>query len=279
MKLTVASLAALAVTSVAQAQYYTGFELPEFTGTPTGGTVTGVDGWYQPVAGGLDHNAYTYTGNVLGFNQNPVGGNQFIAGSSGGGSLFPRAQRNNDFSAGQWTVAYDMAAQWLGTGDSSANLSSFSLQHDTVAAGSFKQFIALNNFVDLTNPSAGWKAEFNVFDAAGTAMNNVSPGPEWENLDNNHWYRQYITFDLDSNEILEVTLVDLHSGSSATANPTDWYMTGGAGSTLDLPNGVRFFVGGAEGNTMGWDNLQMIPAPASLALLGLGGLAATRRRR
>jgi hypothetical protein len=73
--------------------------------------------------------------------------------------------------------------------------------------------------------------------------------------------------------------VDLHTGSSTTANPTDWYMTGGAGSALALPNGMRFFVGGAAGNTMGWDNLQMIPAPASLALLGLGGLAMSRRRR
>lgn len=279
MRLACASVAALAVSAVAQGQYYTGFELPQFAGTPAGTVASGTDGWYQPVAGGLDHNVYTYTGNTLGFDQNPVGGNQFLGGVSGGGSLFPRAQRNNDFSASQWTVAYDMAANWSGTGSSALNLSSFSLQHDTVAAGSFKQFIALNNFVDLANPSAGWKAEFNVFDAAGTAMNNLSPGTEWQNLDLNHWYRQYITFDLGTNEITEITLVDLHTGSSATSNPTDWYMTGGASSALALPNGVRFFVGGAAGNTMGWDNLQMIPAPASLALLGLGGLAMSRRRR
>jgi hypothetical protein len=279
MRLAVASVAALAVSAVAQGQYYTGFELPQFAGTPAGTVASGIDGWYQPVPTGLDHNVYTYAGNVLGFDQNPVGGNQFLSGTSGGGSLFPRAQRNNNFSGGQWTVAYDMAANWLGAGASTANLSSFSLQHDTAAAGTFKAFIALNNFVDLADPSAGWKAEFNVFDAAGVATNNLSPGAAWEDLDLNHWYRQYITFDLGSNEISEVTLVDLHTGSSATANPSDWFLTGGASSTLELPNAVRFFVGGAEGNTMGWDNLQMVPAPASLALLGLGGLMASRRRR
>jgi hypothetical protein len=175
MRLAFASVAALAVSAVAHGQYYTGFEQPQWVGTPAGVPASGVDGWYQPVATGIEHNVHTYVGNTLGFDQNPVGGNQFLGGVSGGGSLFPRAQRNNDFTSSQWTVAYDMAANWSGTGSSAMNLSSFSLQHDTVAAGQFKQFIALNNFVDLANPSAGWKAEFNVFDAAGTATNNLSP--------------------------------------------------------------------------------------------------------
>jgi hypothetical protein len=281
MKSALALIIAAGVCSMAQAQVYTGFELPQFNASPAGVALGGQNGWYQPVASGLEHNVHTYAGNAAGFVQNPVGGNQFIAGVSGGGSLFPRAQYNNAFGGGTWTVAYDMAGQWLGAvgTSSSPNLGSFSLQHDTVPAGQFKQFIALNNFVDLANPAAGIKVEFNVFDAAGAAVNNASPGAAWTGLAVNNWYRQFITFNLDSNQITNITLLNLHTGSSSNVAPLDWYMTGGAQSALALPNGVRFFVGGAQGNTMGWDNLYMVPAPGTLALLGAGLAFGARRRR
>jgi hypothetical protein len=266
-----------AVAASAHAQLTEGFELPGTVASPAGTPLAAP--WYNPVGSGLSHNAYTYNNNSLGFVANPVGGSQFIAGVSGGGSLFPRAQVNIDFSAGTWTLAYDMAAQWSGMGSSAFNLSSFSLQHDTVPAGQFKQFIALNNFVDLANPTAGWKAEFNVFDAAGAAVNNASPGAAWSGLQVNHWYRQQVTVDLASNRILSIALLDLHTLSLSSVTPADWYMTGGASSTLALPNGVRFFVGGAQGNTMGWDNLYVVPSPGTLVLLGAGLTVGLRRRR
>jgi hypothetical protein len=279
MKIGVVLIAAAGLCSAAHAQFYTGFELPQFTASPGGVAVGGQNGWYQPVVSGLEHNAHTYAGNAAGFAQNPVGDAQFIAGVSGGGALFPRAQVNNTFTGATWTIAYDMAAQWLGTGSSSANLGSFSLQHDAVPAGQFKQFIAINNFADLANPAAGWKVEFNVFDAAGAAVNNASAGAAWQNLQVNHWYRQFITFDLTSNAVLGVTLLDLHTGQSTAVAPQGWYMTGGANSALAMPNSVRFFVGGAQGNAMGWDNLYMVPAPGTLALLGAGLVLGGRRRR
>jgi hypothetical protein len=269
--------AGLLAASVAQAQYYTGFEATPYSASAGGTVLTGQNGWYLP--SGIDDKVYTYTGNSLGFVQNPVGGDQFIAGVSGGGTSFARAQHNVPFGSAQYTVSYDMAAAFSGTAPSAANLSSFSLNHDTLTAGQFRGFINLNNFIDLTNPAAGWKAEFNVFNAAGTAMTNQSPGAAWTNLLDNHWYRQYITFNLSTNLISSITLVDLHSGASSNATPTGWYLDGGATSTLPLPDAVRFFVGGNAGNTMGWDNVSVVPAPASLALLGLGGLIAGRRRR
>jgi hypothetical protein len=267
-----------ALAASAHAQFIAGFEAPATAASPTG-TPLGAP-WYNPVvAPSIDHDAYTYAGNSLGFVDNPVGGSQFIGGVSGGGSTFPRAQVNIDFSAGTWTLGYDMAALWSGSGSSSQNLGSFSLQHNTVPAGQFKQFIALNNFVDLTNPAGGWKVEFNIFDAAGTAINNASPGGAWSGLQLNHWYRQQVTVDLASNRILSIALLDLHTLSSSAVTPSDWYLTGGATSTLALPNGVRFFVGGAAGNTMGWDNLYIVPAPGALAVLGVGLAFGSRRRR
>lgn len=269
-----------ALCGTAQAQLISGFELPEFSGTAGGSSFVGVQGWYQPVPTGIEESVYTYSGNALGFAQNPVGGNQFIGGSSQGSPLFARAQKNFDYGSGAHTIAYDMAANFNGVGDSALNLSSVSLTSEFGAAGSFKSFIALNNFVDLTNPAAGFKAEFNVFDSTGAATNNLSPGAAWQNLDTNHWYRQLIDFDFATNRITSVTILDLTSGMSTTANPDGWYLTGGASSTLDLPDGFRFFIGGANGNSMGWDNIYVVPAPASLlAFAGLAGVAGVRRRR
>jgi len=286
-------VAGLALAVTAHAQYSTGFEQPTFIGSalgtalsPAGSAVPpglpnlGQGGWYNPNATGIAQNVYTYTGNALGLAPNPTGGDQFIGMTSGGGSLFPRGQISHaSFSADVWTVAYDFAANWRGTGASAPNLSSFSIAHDTIAAGSFRQFIALNNFMDLNNPALGWKAEYNIFSAAGAALNNQSPGAAWTNLINTHWYRQSTTFSLATNQILSVEIADLSVGGSTSANPVGWFMTGGSASTLALPNAVRFFEGGAAGNTMGWDNLNIVPAPGTLALLGLGGLVTARRRR
>jgi hypothetical protein len=272
----VAIVAGFALAASAHGQFYAGFELPDYNASAAGTPVTGQQGWYQPVVGGADGNVYTYSGNALGLVQNPVGGNQFLGGTSGGGTLFPRAQRDMNFGPGTWTAAYDMAGDFLGTAPATQFLSSFSLQDSTTA----RSFIAVNAWDDLANPSAGYSAQFNVFNAAGGALNNQSPGSFWEGLDLNHWYRQYITFDFNSNRILEVTLVDLHTGRSASAQPTDWYMTGGASPTQPLPTGFRFFVGGSvAGNTMGFDNIWIVPTPGTAALLGLGGLLALRRRR
>ncbi len=291
MKKSVFIITGLVLAAAAQAQYSSNFETPyagsaagtALTGSPVavppGSPSLGQFGWYNPSSSGTGQNVYTYTGNALGLVANPTGGDQFIGGTSAGGSAFPRGQVNTTFSAGLWTISYDFAANWLGEGSSAANLSSFSLQHDTISAGSFRQFIALNNFMNVSNPALGWKAEYNVFNAAGGSTPNQSPGAAWTNLTNNNWYRQSTTFNLTTNEITSLTIENLMGGGINSVNLEGWFMTGGSASTLALPSGVRFFVGGAAGNTMGWDNLDIIPAPGTLALLGLGGLLAARRRR
>ncbi len=274
----------LAACGAAHADLNVNFESPTYSGSAGGTLLTngfgggGQDGWYQPTNGGADQSVFSYGGNALGMDANPNGGDQFIGGTSGGGSLFPRAQHAHDFSgASAWTVSYDLAANWLGQGASAANLSSFSLQPSTTN----RSFIALNNFVDLNNPAAGWKAEYNIYDAANNALVNQSPGAEWTNLSLKHWYMQSTSFDFTTNLITEVSITDLTTGITTKANPVGWYLFGGANGNLPLPTDVRAFVGGAAGNTMGFDNLSInpVPAPGAMALLTLGGLLSSRRKR
>lgn len=271
----IAAVAGLA--GVAQATFFTGFEQPDYSA----GSLTGQQGWTLPVTvpPGINHTVSAYAGNAPGFVQNPVGGNQFIYGISGAAAAASRAQHAVGFTSSTWTVSYDMAPVYQGALPAAINLGSASLNHNTLAAGAFQGFIALNNFNVPANPSAGWHVDFNVFNAAGVATNNQSPGAFWANLQYNHWYRQYVTVDFAAHQVLTVTIVDLHTGLGATANPVGWYLNGGANSALPLPDAWRFFAGGSEGNVMGWDNFHAIPSPAGALALAAGGLLIAARRR
>jgi hypothetical protein len=261
-----------AAASASYADFFANFEPPDYVGSASGVVATGQQGWTLPA--GIDAMIFTYAGNAWGFAPNPNGGQQFLATESQGGTSFGRAQHAHDFSTRSlWTVSYDFAARWRGTPPSAINLSSFSLQNSATD----RTFIALNNWDDLNNPTT-WRAEYNVFTAAGAAFDNQSPGAAWTGLQPNTWYRQSTTFDLNTNQIVSVA-IGLVGGTPTTFNPTGWYLRGGASPTQPLPTAVRFFAGGAAGNTMGWDNLSVVPEPATLAALGIGCVALLRRRR
>ncbi len=268
----VAAVAGLA--GAAQATFFTGFEAPDYAT----GQLVPQQGWTLPVAGSVHYQVSAYAGNAPGFVQNPVGGNQFIHGTSAGATL-ARAQHSVGWTNSTWTLSYDMAPVFAGTTPATLNLGSASLNHNTLAAGAFQGFISLNNFNVAANPAAGWHNDFNVFNAAGGALNNQSPGAFWANLQYNHWYRQYVTVDFAAHQILTVTIVDLHTGLGATTNPQGWYLNGGAASALPLPDAFRFFTGGNAGNIMGWDNFHAIPSPAGALALAVGGLLIAARRR
>jgi len=251
--LLVAAGAAMVMASAASAQFETEFEAPTYTGSADGTVLTGQDGWYLP--SGIDQHVYTYTDNVLGLPANPNGGDQFIGGTSQGGTSFARGERLVSFEAGSvWETSYDMAANFLAAPPSAANLASFSLQPSATC----KSLIQLNNFIDLNDPFAGWKAEYNIYDAAGSAIVNQSPGAAWAALKVGHWYRLSTKFDLSTNAITEVSVTDLETGEKTSAEPAGWYLQGGNDpSKFPNPTGVRFFVGGQAGNTAGFDNLDV----------------------
>jgi hypothetical protein len=272
----------LAVGQSATAQYFSDFESPLYSGSAGGTVITGQDGFYIPVPDSQDGLVYLYAGNALGLPQNPFGGNQF-AGVTGGDTGLPqpfaRAQRDMPYGDGTgiWTVSFDIAATYVGDLPSADNIGSFSTQVFPDQA----TFIALARWSD-PNTAANWNADYVWFDAGGTQLIEQVADPGFQNLAIDHWYRWSTTFSLDTSEILQVSITDLTTNQTSTNNPLDRYLWGGAGGA-PTPTGFRLFggtnVAGAAGNTLAFDNINIVPSPATLALLGLGGLAGITRRR
>jgi hypothetical protein len=278
-----AFVAVVGCACAAQAQYSTGFEAPTYTGTPGGTSVNGQDGWYTPaVAGSQDGTVNTYIGNTYGFVGNPTGGSQFLVTRFGNANP-ARAQHTIDFSAGDiYTASFDFCGdRFGGTLPASNNLGSFSLQNSATA----RFFQSLYVWDDLATGNA-MDANYIFFNAAGVqnGASGITPGPAWDALRLNTWYRSSTTWSFNTNQILSISIDNLHDANPATVmdvSALGWYLAGGANPTQPRPTDIRFFGSGAgdDVNQMGWDNLQIVPAPGSLALLGAAGLVGARRRR
>ena len=255
------------------------FEAPVYSGSAAGIDLNGQGTFFNPVAGSASGQVYTYAGNAVGLPVNPTGGLQFIGSTGPGGGVFSRSQTPASYGAGigTWTVAFDIAATFNGQLPSAQNIGSFSTQ----GFPADRTFIALARWVDPTLATE-WNADYVWYNAAGTLLTEQVADPGFQNLAINHWYRWSTTFDLDTNQILEVSLTDISGGGgTVTHSPVGRYLVGGAGGGgLLPPSGYRFFGGasGVAGNTLGFDNVTIIPAPGSLLLLGLGALALRRRR-
>lgn len=276
MKMFLCGAAALAMCNAALADFGTGYEPRAYSGSPGGTIQTGQDGWYNPVAGSNDFNVFTYADNPYGIPANPAGGgDQFSAGRSSGGTAFARSQRDMSFSAGGlWRASFDFAANFNGALPTADNLGSLSLQPSTT--NSYWQ--TLYTWTDVAT-ATNFDGKYIFHDAAGVQQTAASPGPGWTNLALKTWYRQTTTWDFATNKVTEVTITDLTTGVTSTANPVDWYMFGGAAGA-PLPTAIRTFAGGNDGNITAWDNVsvQAIPTPAT-GLAMLGGLVAMQRRR
>jgi len=259
-KFQLVAVGALLLASPGIAQVSTGFEPPDFNGSPDGTSIVGQQAWYTPaVSGTEDGSVFTYDGNALGLSADPNGETQFCGGTSAMLGDFVRTQKDFDFGAAdQFTASWDIAITFNGTLPASNNISSFSVQDSTTT----RSWIAVNPW---TNPDTAdsWVAGFITYDASGMTIDPgglpVAPGPEFTNLQLDHWYRESITFDFSNNAIVSISITDLASGDTATYSP-NWYMQGGAISSGPRPTAVRIFIGGGDmvlGNAAAYDNLSV----------------------
>lgn len=260
-KVGMCALVGLLACSVATAQFRADFEDPPYTGTAAGTILTGQGpgaGFYIPAATtSTDYLCYDYAGNTLLIPNHPIlgelgGADQFVAGTGPAGGTYARAQLDITWGKGKWTAWYDFLTHFdqLTAGD---NLGSFSTQIYPGEA----TYIHLFSWMDIYTPSLGFKAYYLAYDAAGVAhvQPGKSPGPEWENMPLDNWYRAVTTIDYDANQIIAVSIIDLHTGKAASFEPTDWYLEGGSAGGLSIPTGFRFFAGGGViGNSVAWDN-------------------------
>lgn len=240
--------------------YSTDFEAPAFTGSAAGTLLTGQDGFYlAPVAGSIDWNVHTYAGNPYGVPANPLGGSQFIACQSQGGTALGRAQRPQTFTSNTyWRWSFDFCGNFLGAAPPAAEyIGSFSLQPSTTNAN----FNILLSWGANTTAPVLFNIATQVYNAAGTAQAIAPvPDPAWQNLPVNQWYRMEWTWDFATNRVIQGKLTDLTTFTTATFNPPpDWYLLGGAAGA-PLPTDFRFFAGGATaGNVFAADNFAIEP--------------------
>ncbi len=244
----------LTLVGAAFAQYDTGFETSDGISASPGGTaLTGQDGFFLP--SGIDYWAMTYAGNAFGFSQNPQGGSQFAVGQGMASPDFSRAQRVITWPAPRAIMEYDVACQYIGLpGLASNNIGSFSLQPYPGSASALHLF----TFANVLDPTS-WQAGYLGYDANGVAMvaPGAIPGPEWENLSMNHWYRLETKVDFTTNQITEASITDLTTNITATASLTGVYLEGGAGGGRPVPTAFRIFSGGSlEGNVLAFDNME-----------------------
>lgn len=279
------TMATAALCTASFAQFSDNFESE--TGSAGGTLLTtgfgggGQNGWYNPVSGSIDGNVYTYAGNTLGLSADPNGGSQFLGGEVTVAQTPMRAQHSLTFSGGLWTLSYDFNGDFNGSLPTADNLGSVSLQNSLTA----NYFQTIYQWGTNISTASSFSANIGVFGSAGGGTIAFdSPGAAWTNLTLNDWYHQTVTWSFTTGLITDTTLQNLTTGGALNDDkPVGWYLSGGANNVLaqPLPTDVRFFASGGAGDIMGYDNVNVTPAPepATMALLGMGALALIRKRR
>ena len=250
------------------------------------GAAPGWDGWYTPptnlVQGSGPATVMPYTVLPSG-DADPRGGDRFLAlalQASTPGTSTVRAQHDFDFSqATEWSVTNDLGVVNLSSSGNSIGVNYIGRFSALSTSFSSAYYQVLYGW-DTGAFDSTWSSLYAVYDANGNSL-TLLPASAWSGLLQEHWYSETTIFDEPTNRILLVSITDLTTNSATTVLPTDWYMYGGAGGHFS-GNAIRFSGSGAN-NGLLVDNVELdpVPEPATLALMGtgVGALIGVRRRR
>lgn len=243
------------VGSVAAQGYTTDFEA--FTAAPAGFPCAPQDSFYVPaVAGSIDGAIYTYAGNTIGVTPNALGGANFYAGVSAGGTAFARSQRAITFPAGRIHIAWDVQCNYnpLPTTPLPVNnIGSFSFQPST--ASTYVNVVARWP-VGVVFPPTTWNADV----VAGTltpptTATTVLPNPAFQGLAVGVWHRWGVTVDLAAGVHVDFRITNGVTGITTVYTPAVPLLLPSV-AVPGPPTDFRLFTGGTTaGNLFAVDNL------------------------
>ena len=205
---------------------------------------------------------------LYGVPQNPYGGAQFFAAAMGD-DAYARSQHDYNWAAESIVrISYDFWREVYRRCRRSTTWVAGPCSLPDRSAGRRSTCRACTPGLDTAGGTAihaGYLIDENP--AAPPAF----PGPEWQNLPVDHWFRQTVLVNMEYFKIIECTIQDLTIGGPVTvAHPENWHFINYAVAGGTLPTGFRCFTGGTTaGNFLAWDNFS-IPEPATIALLLIG---------
>ena len=246
--------AVLALAGAAAGQYEQDFDT--LAADPNGTDLNGQDEYYLPSVGGTTARVFTHVNNALGVAPHPTGGGtNFVGEQSQPGAIFGRSQRDMFWGTNLATVCFDFYAS--NDGSEFNNIGSFSGQpHNTPAT--HRSWIILASY-GLT-PGV-YQLGYNMFDAMSQPDPQPGrfPGPEWQSLELNTWYRSETVIDFNVNKVVAAAITNLATNVRADADLSGdtYFLGGGEINDLQFPTGFRLF-SGSETNVVGWDNVCIV---------------------
>jgi hypothetical protein len=280
------------VTGVRAADVLYNFEPPAYTGSPTGTTVSGQNGWTTPTGAA---SVYTYSTNALGFPANPTGGTQFLGATAPDSNTVDRARQSLDLSTSNlWQFNYDIIASVVGTADNTNifNFANIPILDNGSGSATGGVFLGQLLIWDSSTSNATFTYELEGANSSNNAAFFATPGgtsSALNHLQQNHWYTIGLTLDLTNNTLVSESITDITAAgpTNTYGSPTNFFFDGGQGGHLGTTQFGLTALGGLTNSIddVGIDNISFTNVAvqeASTWLMPIGGivgLVLARRRR